>query len=96
MWDAGFTRAIERVALDPDNGTPSVAVVGGGRPRGVCGSGMIDLLAELWQAALLDPSGKLHPGARRGADSAGRGQLAEPRIHDCARRSVRHWPADRA
>ncbi len=53
--------AIERVAIEPDTGTPSITVVGGGRPRGVCGSGMIDLLAELWQAGLLDPSGKLHP-----------------------------------
>jgi len=54
--------AIERVAIDPDTGIPSIAVVGGGWPRGVCGSGMIDLLAELWMAGLLDPSGKLHPG----------------------------------
>ncbi len=54
--------AIERVGIGPDTGIPSIAVVGGGRPRGVCGSGMIDLLAELWMAGLLDPSGKLHPG----------------------------------
>jgi uncharacterized 2Fe-2S/4Fe-4S cluster protein (DUF4445 family) len=53
--------AIERVAIDADTGEPSITVIGGGRPRGVCGSGMIDLLAELWLAGLLDQSGKLHP-----------------------------------
>jgi uncharacterized 2Fe-2S/4Fe-4S cluster protein (DUF4445 family) len=53
--------AIERFALDATTGQPHVAVIGGQRPRGVCGSGMIDLLAELWRAELLDPSGKLHP-----------------------------------
>jgi uncharacterized 2Fe-2S/4Fe-4S cluster protein (DUF4445 family) len=53
--------AIERVAFDPGSGTACVAVIGGGRPRGVCGSGMVDLLAELSQGELLDPSGKLHP-----------------------------------
>ena len=58
--------AIERFALDPATAAPSVVVVGGGRPRGVCGSGMIDLLAELWLSGLLDSSGKLHPD--RGGD----------------------------
>ena len=58
--------AIERVRIDAATGEVAVNVIGGGRPRGICGSGMIDLLAELWGAGLLDPSGKLDPS--RGGD----------------------------
>ena len=61
--------AIERVRVDPASGWAEVSVIGGGRPRGVCGSGMIDLLAELWTAGLLDPSGKLNP---KGGECIGR------------------------
>jgi len=53
--------AIERVRIDVTTGEVIINVIGGGRPRGICGSGMIDLLAELWQAKLLDPAGKLNP-----------------------------------
>jgi uncharacterized 2Fe-2S/4Fe-4S cluster protein (DUF4445 family) len=53
--------AIERVRIDGASGRADVNVIGGGRPRAICGSGMIDLLAELWGAGLLDPSGKLDP-----------------------------------
>ncbi|MEK7270949.1 MAG: ASKHA domain-containing protein [Planctomycetota bacterium] len=54
--------AIERVRLDPATGVADVRVVGGGKPRGICGSGMIDLLAELWAAKRLEPSGRFNPG----------------------------------
>jgi uncharacterized 2Fe-2S/4Fe-4S cluster protein (DUF4445 family) len=54
--------AVERVRIDPATGRISVSVVGGGRARGICGSGMIDLLAELWGTGRLTPAGKLDPG----------------------------------
>ncbi len=68
--------AIERVRIDPHSGQAHVSVIGGGRSRGVCGSGMIDLLAELWAAGLLDQSGKFHPsrGDGRIAPAAGGGR----------------------
>jgi uncharacterized 2Fe-2S/4Fe-4S cluster protein (DUF4445 family) len=50
--------AIERVRIDPDTGRADISVIGGGQPRGLCGSGVIDLLAELWTQGLLDSSGK--------------------------------------
>jgi uncharacterized 2Fe-2S/4Fe-4S cluster protein (DUF4445 family) len=53
--------AVERVVVDGDSGRASVSVIGGGKARGICGSGMIDLLAELAMHGLLDPSGKLNP-----------------------------------
>jgi len=68
--------AIERIRIDAQTGRTDVTVIGGSDPRGVCGSGMIDLLAELWTAGLLDPSGKLdfHRGGGRiqAADQTGR------------------------
>jgi uncharacterized 2Fe-2S/4Fe-4S cluster protein (DUF4445 family) len=53
------TGAIERIRIHPETGRATVAVVGGGRPKGICGSGMFDLLAELWAAGRLTPAGKL-------------------------------------
>ncbi|MCP4617397.1 MAG: ATP-binding protein, partial [Bradyrhizobium sp.] len=53
--------AIERVRIDPKSKKADVTVIGGSRPIGLCGSGMIDLLAELWASGLLHPDGKLDP-----------------------------------
>jgi len=68
--------AIERVRIDPESYEADVTVIGGGQPKGICGSGYIDLLAELWSAGLLDPSGKLDPlrgaGQIRQAETGGR------------------------
>jgi uncharacterized 2Fe-2S/4Fe-4S cluster protein (DUF4445 family) len=50
--------AIERVRIHPDSGRAEYSVIGGAQPRGLCGSGVIDLLAELWSAGLLDSSGR--------------------------------------
>ncbi len=32
-------------------------VAGGGEPKGICGSGLVDVLALLWKRGILDPSG---------------------------------------
>lgn len=48
--------AIEGVAL---GGGVDLQVIGGGRPVGICGSGLIDAAAQLRLAGLLDPSGRL-------------------------------------
>ncbi len=53
--DAG---AIERVHVDPNSGRAEVSVIGGGGPKGICGSGVIDLLAELWSVGLIDSAGR--------------------------------------
>ena len=65
--------AIERVRIDPETGEAHVSVIGGGRPRGACGSGMIDLLAELWVGGVLDQSGKLDPSRGGGRIGPARG-----------------------
>jgi uncharacterized 2Fe-2S/4Fe-4S cluster protein (DUF4445 family) len=49
--------AIEKVTIDPATLEPDTATVGDQPPRGICGSGMIDLIAELLQAGIIDRSG---------------------------------------
>lgn len=37
----------------------SLEVIGGGKPRGICGSGLLDLVSELVRAGLVNPRGRL-------------------------------------
>jgi uncharacterized 2Fe-2S/4Fe-4S cluster protein (DUF4445 family) len=52
----GSTGAIERVHFD---GALRTQVIGGVRPAGLCGSGLIDLAAELLRHGLIRPDGRL-------------------------------------
>lgn len=52
--------AIEQVQIDPDSGVCSVKTIGGTKPVGICGSGMIALIADLFQTGWIDPAGKLN------------------------------------
>lgn len=51
--------AIEKVDIDPATGVARYWTIGQVRPRGICGSGMIDLLAKLLLTGWLDAAGKL-------------------------------------
>ncbi|MDR1472654.1 MAG: ASKHA domain-containing protein [Synergistaceae bacterium] len=51
--------AIERVEVDPESGECRCFVIGGGEPKGICGSGLISLLAQLLDAGIIDQRGKL-------------------------------------
>ncbi len=52
------TGAIERVSIDPDSLRVDYQTVDKARPRGLCGSGIIDLAAGLYLAGLIDIRGK--------------------------------------
>lgn len=52
--------AIEKVRIDPTTKELTYTLIGQGPPRGICGSGLIDLTAELFMADLLDIQGKLN------------------------------------
>jgi uncharacterized 2Fe-2S/4Fe-4S cluster protein (DUF4445 family) len=54
--------AIQRVAVT-DDGTLSWATIGGTLPRGICGSGLVDLLATLLRAGWMDRSARLRADA---------------------------------
>ncbi|MBC6934775.1 MAG: DUF4445 domain-containing protein [Chloroflexi bacterium] len=69
--------AIERVRIDPQTGAVRYKVIGDPRwsdeletgetlrPTGICGSGIIEVVAELFMAGLLDKSGRFVPEADR-------------------------------
>jgi len=51
--------AIERVAYDSATDTVDYGVIGDEAPRGICGSGYVDALAELLRAGVIDRSGRI-------------------------------------
>jgi uncharacterized 2Fe-2S/4Fe-4S cluster protein (DUF4445 family) len=46
------------VSIDPDSLEPTITVIGETAPRGICGSGMIDLISEMLTRGIIDRSGK--------------------------------------
>ncbi|MGE5343788.1 MAG: ASKHA domain-containing protein [Candidatus Omnitrophota bacterium] len=52
--------AIEAVKIDPLTGMATYRTIGGGKPKGICGSGMISLIAELFLTGRIDAAGKLN------------------------------------
>jgi len=63
--------AIERVHIDPETLEPMIITIGRQRPKGICGSGIISLLSQLFKVGLIDRSGKYrkdieHPRLRKG------------------------------
>ena len=46
--------AIEDFSLDPVTWEPMLMTIGNKRPKGICGSGMIDLAAQLFLAGMID------------------------------------------
>ncbi len=54
---------IDRVTSDATDGSLSFRTIGGGTPLGICGSGMIDLLAELRATGRINPRGKFNADA---------------------------------
>ncbi len=51
------TGAIEEVWIDSGTYEPSCRVIGGTAPRGICGSGLIALIAEMFLTGVLDKGG---------------------------------------
>jgi uncharacterized 2Fe-2S/4Fe-4S cluster protein (DUF4445 family) len=50
--------AIEQVRIDPTTLEPTLLTIGHGKPLGICGSGLIDTVSELFLAGAIDRSGK--------------------------------------
>lgn len=57
--------AIEEVWINSDTLEPSYRVIGreGEKPKGICGSGLLALLAEMFVTGVVDRAGNLHVGA---------------------------------
>jgi len=50
--------AIEKVSIDPETLEPTFFTVGDVSPRGICGSGMIDLISEMLLTGVIGQDGK--------------------------------------
>lgn len=81
--------AIEHVTIDPETGGVTITTIGGGKPKGICGSGIIDAAAGMAGAGIIDFTGKLQekaPGVRRGED--GLEYLLVPRDQTSTHRDI--------
>jgi uncharacterized 2Fe-2S/4Fe-4S cluster protein (DUF4445 family) len=52
--------AIEKVTIDSDTLRCNFDVIGGSKPVGICGSGLIDLLGEMYLKGVIDRKGKFN------------------------------------
>ena len=55
--------AIETVRLETGSGEVALGVIGDVEPRGLCGSGLVDVVSELVRVGLLDGTGRFVPDA---------------------------------
>ncbi len=62
--------AIEEVWINGETFDPSFRVIGGVKPRGLCGSGLISLLAEMFLTGVVDKGGSINT------------KLASPRVRE--------------
>ncbi|MFC2003220.1 ASKHA domain-containing protein [Chloroflexota bacterium] len=52
--------AIEDFDINPSNLGPVIGTIGGEKPRGICGSGLINIIAELLEAGVIGQNGKFN------------------------------------
>jgi uncharacterized 2Fe-2S/4Fe-4S cluster protein (DUF4445 family) len=78
------TGAIEEVWINAHTFEPTYRVIGGGKPKGICGSGLISLLAEMLLTGLIDKAGNINlsTGNQRLREGAHGGEYVIARSHD--------------
>ena len=54
------TGAIEEVWINSETLEPTYRVIGGGKPKGICGSGLISLLSEAFLTGIIDKGGNVN------------------------------------
>ncbi len=52
--------AIEQVKINPSTYEPMILTIGRTKPAGICGSGLIDVVAELFEAGVIDQNAKFN------------------------------------
>jgi uncharacterized 2Fe-2S/4Fe-4S cluster protein (DUF4445 family) len=65
--------AIENFTINPSTLEPKIGTIGGVKPKGICGSGLINIVAKLLEAGVIGQNGKFNPDLptkriRQGAD----------------------------
>jgi uncharacterized 2Fe-2S/4Fe-4S cluster protein (DUF4445 family) len=56
--------AIEDFSLNPETLEPMIATIGRQRPKGICGSGLINMVACMFELGVIDNRGKFDPGLK--------------------------------
>jgi len=64
------TGAIETIHIDPDSLDVAYKVIGDVKPVGICGSGLIDFLAEARRSGLIDKAGRMDKARLRDSGRA--------------------------
>ena len=65
--------AIEEFNINPSNLEPEIGTIGGTKPKGICGSGLINIVAGLLETGVIGQNGKFNPNLstkriRRGSE----------------------------
>ncbi|MDR2404938.1 MAG: ASKHA domain-containing protein [Deltaproteobacteria bacterium] len=55
--------AIDDFYYDPEKKTHRLGVIGGGKPSGICGSGLINIVSELFKTGVISKQGKYMEGS---------------------------------
>ena len=54
--------AVESIRINPETFEPELGVIGSGKPLGICGSGMIDAITEMFLRSVIDQKGRFVKG----------------------------------
>lgn len=52
--------AIDGVKISPSDFEPSISTIGGDKPKGICGAGLIELVSEMLNAGIIDRKGTIN------------------------------------
>ncbi|MDR1292392.1 MAG: ASKHA domain-containing protein [Clostridiales Family XIII bacterium] len=81
--------AVEAVAIDEESMAPALTVIGDAAPAGICGSGFIDFISELFRCGIIDARGKfIRSGERVGKDEWGIGYYVAATSGEAAGREI--------
>ncbi|MEW6419904.1 MAG: ASKHA domain-containing protein [Nitrospirota bacterium] len=56
--------AVESIKINPQTLEPMLGVIGNGKPVGICGSGMIDAITEMFLTGVIDQKGRFVKGLK--------------------------------
>ena len=55
--------AIEDFSIDPETFEPMIMTIGNVRPKGICGSGLITMVATLFETGVINNQGQIRKGS---------------------------------
>ncbi|MCJ7817739.1 MAG: ASKHA domain-containing protein [Candidatus Thorarchaeota archaeon] len=64
----GQSGAIEYLSIPHIDEKPEISIIGDNPPRGLCGSAIVDIVAELHRTGIVDDSGRMHKKSKRVQD----------------------------